>query len=44
MTKQADNILVFDSGQIVEYGTHAQLIEKNGLYATLSNIQEEKYE
>lgn len=44
MTKQADNILVFDSGQIVEYGTHAQLIEKNGLYATLYNIQKEKYE
>lgn len=44
MTKQADKILVFDSGQIVECGTHAQLIEKNGLYARLYNIQKEKYE
>jgi ATP-binding cassette subfamily C protein CydC len=27
-----DQILVMDHGQIVEHGTHAELIEKQGLY------------
>ena len=31
----ADNILVLDKGRLVEQGTHAELIAKGGLYASL---------
>ena len=33
--KNADIILVMDNGQIKEHGTHSELIEQNGLYASL---------
>ncbi len=33
--RDADTIFVFDRGRVVESGTHAALIEKNGLYAQL---------
>ncbi len=39
---KADNIIVFDAGKIVETGTHAELIRKNGLYARLAKIQFEQ--
>ena len=35
----ADQILVLDEGRLVENGTHAELIERDGLYATLYEIQ-----
>src|SRR5579884_3576573 len=35
----ADIILVIDHGQIVERGTHEELLEKGGLYAKLYNEQ-----
>lgn len=35
----ADNIVVLDKGELVEQGTHAELIAKNGLYASLWNRQ-----
>ncbi|MBI4975976.1 MAG: ABC transporter ATP-binding protein [Spirochaetes bacterium] len=35
----ADKILVFKEGQIVETGTHAELIEKKGEYAKLVDLQ-----
>src|SRR6266496_1885145 len=35
----ADVILVVDRGEIVERGTHEELLEKNGLYAKLYNEQ-----
>lgn len=35
----ADLILVIDNGDIVEKGTHSELLEKNGLYATIYNSQ-----
>ena len=34
-----DRILVFDEGQIAEEGTHATLMDKNGLYARMWNMQ-----
>lgn len=37
--KKADVILVFDKGEIVEYGTHTQLLEKNGYYKRLFELQ-----
>jgi subfamily B ATP-binding cassette protein MsbA len=33
--EQADRIIVLDHGEILEQGTHAQLLEKNGHYARL---------
>jgi ATP-binding cassette subfamily B protein len=35
----ADLILVLDAGRIVERGTHAQLLDFDGLYATLYHTQ-----
>ena len=40
--KNADLILVMDSGDIVEQGTHEKLLKKNGFYAKLYNSQFEK--
>ncbi|WP_370193003.1 MULTISPECIES: ABC transporter transmembrane domain-containing protein [Aurantimonas] len=36
---KADRILVLDGGQIVEEGTHASLIAKDGIYARLARLQ-----
>jgi len=33
--EKADRILVLDQGQLVEQGTHTELLEKNGLYTQL---------
>jgi ATP-binding cassette subfamily B protein len=38
---QADNIIVLDQGEIVEQGTHPQLLAKGGLYASLWARQRE---
>lgn len=35
----ADRIIVFDQGRVVEQGTHAQLLEHAGVYARLYEIQ-----
>lgn len=35
----ADQILVLDRGEIVERGTHAELLELNGVYASLYHTQ-----
>ncbi|MBD2464557.1 ABC transporter ATP-binding protein [Oscillatoria sp. FACHB-1407] len=36
---QADQVLVVQQGQIVERGTHTELIEKQGIYANLYALQ-----
>jgi len=38
----ADNIIVLDKGKVVEQGTHQQLLEKEGLYAHLWQLQQEE--
>src|SRR5699024_1860662 len=35
----ADNILVMDQGDVIEQGTHSELLEKAGFYADLYNSQ-----
>ncbi len=40
--KNADLILVMDNGDIVEQGTHEELLKKNGFYANLYNSQFDK--
>ena len=37
--RNADRIAVLHDGQIVEYGTHEELIERNGYYTELHNKQ-----
>lgn len=37
--EKADKIIVMDHGTIVEEGTHHDLLQKNGYYATLYNAQ-----
>ncbi len=37
--ENADKIIVLDAGRIVETGTHQQLLEKNGHYAVLHQMQ-----
>ena len=40
--KHADEIIVLDQGNIVEQGTHTELIAKNGLYKNLVELQQVK--
>ena len=42
--KNADLILVMNHGDIVEQGTHEELLAKNGFYADLYNSQFEEVE
>lgn len=37
--QKADRILVMDQGQIVEQGTHRELVAKGGLYGRLAELQ-----
>ena len=38
--QKADVILVMNNGSIVEYGSHEQLMQRNGMYATMYREQE----
>lgn len=41
--RMATQIIVLDEGKIIENGTHEELIENNGVYAKLFNLQKNKY-
>ena len=41
--RMSNKIIVLDGGIITECGSHDELVEKNGLYAKLYNLQKEKY-
>ena len=41
--KSADRILLLDRGVIAEEGTHAELMERNGLYASMYRTQSANY-
>ena len=38
-TKMADRIYMFDSGALIESGSHDELMQKGGFYSTLYNSQ-----
>lgn len=42
-TCMADRILMMENGEIIEEGSHEELINKNGKYAEMFNLQAEKY-
>lgn len=42
-TRHADRIYMFDSGKLVECGTHEELTAAGGRYAYMFRLQAEKY-
>ena len=42
-TRIADRIYMFDSGSLIEEGSHEELLEMNGKYAELFRVQSQKY-
>lgn len=42
-TVNADRIIMLENGKVVEIGTHEELMNKNGDYAYMFNLQAEKY-
>lgn len=42
-TCMADRILMMENGEIIEEGSHEELINNNGKYAEMFNLQAEKY-
>jgi ATP-binding cassette subfamily B protein len=41
--RMADRILVLKNGEMLEIGTHEELLAQNGLYAELFNLQATGY-
>ena len=41
--RMSNKVIVLEGGKIIESGTHDELVELNGLYAKLYNLQREKY-
>jgi len=43
-TRMADKIYMFDNGEIVESGSHDELMRQNGKYAEMYRVQSKKYQ
>ena len=43
-TRFCDVIAFFENGEILEYGTHDELLAKNGRYAEMFRIQSQYYQ
>ena len=41
--RNAQRIIVIDNGQVIEQGTHEELVKRNGLYAQSFNLQAKGY-
>jgi ATP-binding cassette subfamily B protein len=42
--RRADRIVVLENGQVVEDGTHDQLVAQNGRYATMYRLQAARFQ
>ena len=42
--RMADRILVLDKGELLEMGSHEELLQKNGKYAELFQLQAKGYQ
>ena len=42
-TRMADRIYMFDHGEVIECGTHEELMAQNGKYAEMYHVQAKKY-
>ncbi len=42
-TRSADRIYMFDTGRLIEHGSHDELMKKGGKYAEMFELQAEKY-
>ena len=42
-TRFCDRIAMFEDGRLVEFGSHDELMEKNGKYAAMFNVQAQYY-
>lgn len=42
-TRFCDNVAMFSDGEMVEYGTHESLLEKEGAYAEMFHVQAQYY-
>ena len=43
-TRIADKIYMFDRGNLIEEGSHTELLDMNGKYAEMFRVQSEKYQ
>ena len=42
--RQASSIVVLDDGRVTEQGTHAELVERGGLYAEMFRLQASRFD
>ena len=42
-TRFCDKVVMFENGSMVELGSHDELMEKNGKYADMFNVQAQYY-